>query len=247
MPGLLVLDPADLCEAACESRRGVHSFGQWAGTIGQGGGRAMLVPAEVHPEADAGHLAVSERRQKFVPKRGAERCLEAWGDPQPGQDRLAAARIRRRREKPPQPLRLSREPRQPRIDLACRIERRLLTGKSVYHRCLSRFDDGAALLDPVLGFGHGRRGSGHRLRRNQCGGQHRTLPLRLGAPCLQPVAAFSEILATPFERDAARVHRRDGFSLPLQRRFRLGQARSRLAQPQPRSARGRDHPPPRPG
>src|SRR5260370_4473128 len=49
-PGLLVLDPTRLREAARESRRSVDGCSQRAHALGQGSA-VMLVAAAIHPEA----------------------------------------------------------------------------------------------------------------------------------------------------------------------------------------------------
>ena len=87
------------------------------------------------------------------------------------------------------------------------------------------------MLDPRFSLRHSSGGGGHRLGRNQRGGEPCALPLRFGAARLQPGAAFFEVLSAPLERDAARLGGRDGFGLPLQHRLRLGQASAGFAQP----------------
>src|SRR5580704_12702239 len=144
--GLLVLDPPRVCEAARESTRSVGRFGQRASALGQGGA-AVLVAAEIDPEAGGAFARASgERRLKFVPKRSGDRGLETVRDLQRRQDRRSLARIRRWCKQPAQSVGLGGEPSQLRIGLARQIERRLLSGESVCELDLGRFDNRATLL-----------------------------------------------------------------------------------------------------
>ena len=157
-PCFFALDPAGICEAACEGLWGRYDVSQRARAFRQS--RRVLDLREVAPKASRRALVIGHRRCELLIEHAANRRLEACRDVQRRKDRRIGAWFRRRFKQRCERLGFRLEPGQPSLDLALRFERRMLLGEAAGHLMLAGDNRDPAVLDPPFRRGEsGRRGN----------------------------------------------------------------------------------------